>query len=417
MTEMNSNQQLAGKSIMLLIVGHLANAPRAQKAARAAIGAGANVMVRGVLTDGALRDEDRNIARKLGADFAYVADLRTDGGNFSHRLRRRIGLEAYRRWGFPSLDSLGPGARNMLAEARRLSPDLVVAHCEAGLWAALRWQKKGRSVAVDFEDWFSRDLLDVDRKTRDVARLSRLERHLIRAGEFSSTTTECMSNAMARYYGAQPPVVLPNCFEYRIPKPVIDGDGARDGELSLHWFSQTVGPGRGLETLAEALTALPSGWGLTLRGALRGHQNWFEENFARFGPRVRLNPPVGNHELLDRIACHDVGLALELPYCDNKEFTASNKIFDYMRGGLAVVATRTAGQTEAMQAVRDVGLLVDPGDSDALRAAISRLIASPELVAQLKSNATEAARQHWEWKRWEPRLVTAYANALAVASA
>ena len=48
---MTVKSQIDGKSVLILIGGHLANAPRPQKEARALREAGARVFVRGVCSD------------------------------------------------------------------------------------------------------------------------------------------------------------------------------------------------------------------------------------------------------------------------------------------------------------------------------------------------------------------------------
>ncbi|MFN7860877.1 MAG: glycosyltransferase, partial [Pseudanabaena sp.] len=79
---------------------------------------------------------------------------------------------------------------------------------------------------------------------------------------------------------------------------------------------------------------------------------------------------VSNGELLSRIAEHDIGLALEIPYCFNKQFTISNKLFQYLQAGLAIIATNTEGQSEFLSRYPEVGPLIPSNDPIALANAI-----------------------------------------------
>ena len=67
-----------------------------------------------------------------------------------------------------------------------------------------------------------------------------------------------------------------------------------------------------------------------------------------------------------------------------------------MACGLPVVASRTGGIPEVIQDGRS-GLLVDPGDADALVNAIERLFENRDLAARLGQAARHRAEEHFDW--------------------
>ncbi|MDQ3206480.1 MAG: glycosyltransferase [Pseudomonadota bacterium] len=409
---------LQGRTVLCVIVGHFASAPRAQKEARALRVAGARVYVRGVWSDSTLAREDLGLAQALDVDFAPVVDLRSDGaGSFGDRARQRIAQEAFRRFGIVSSRVLGPGAPEMLRTARRIDADLTIVHSEPGLWVARALLARGARVAVDFEDWFSRDQLPADRPEPVRAVLRKLERDLLARAHACTTTTHVMAEALAADARTERvPAVVPNCFPAIAQGVALSGaaDRVTPGVVSFYWFSRTIGPGRGLESLARALPLLRGEWQLTLRGSLHGHRDWFEATFpSPMRHRIHCVEPVDNAELSARTRSHDVGLALELPYCDNKQLTASNKIHEYLRGGLAVIATRTRGQQEVMAASPGAGMLVDAEDPVALAAAMQCMIDEPSSLRICRSSALHAGTEAWDWARHELTLVTALSGALA----
>jgi len=410
--------QLNGRKILILIGSHLATAPRPQKEAMALRAAGARVLMRGTWWNPALAEEDLALAREMDVDFAPVVDLRdVSQDRFSLRLRQRFARECFSRFGWVTPRAYGLGAPELLQEARRIDADLTMVHSEAGLWVAAQLLGSGRRVGVDFEDWFSQDLPLADRKGRPVAALQAHERYLLHHANCCLTTSQALADALAADAGTdRVPMVVPNCFPASGRDRAATGprDAKPAGVVSFHWFSQTIGVGRGLETLARALPLLSGEWMVTLRGALRGHEAWYEATFPEsVRSRVHLLSSVPNADLLSRTMSHDVGLALEAPYCPNKDLTASNKIFEYLRAGLAVIATRTRGQEEVMRLCPGAGTLIAPDDPVALAAAMQAMLDDADFLARCRRFSTEAGKSVWGWESHSTKLVNAIAAGMA----
>src|SRR5262249_32781020 len=117
---------------------------------------------------------------------------------------------------------------------------------------------------------------------------------------------------------------------------------------SIHWFSQTLGPGRGLEKLLAALPLVQHAAEIHLRGnPAAGFETWLRDRVPEnWRERIFFHGLVSNEELLSRIAEHDIGFAGEGTYCRSRDLTVTNKILHYLLGGLVVVASDTTGQRE-----------------------------------------------------------------------
>jgi glycosyltransferase involved in cell wall biosynthesis len=395
--------------LLILIGGHLATAPRPQKEAAAACKAGFRVLIRGAWWNDSLADEDLALATSIGADFAPIIDLRQrDHSTLLLKLKQRLAREACSHLAWDTSRALGIGAPEMLEEAFRIMPTLTMVHSEAGLWVGDELLKRGFRVGVDFEDWFSEDLPLADRKGRPLRLLKALERKLLQTADLTITTTQVMAEALAfDAMTTRVPEVVPNCFPWKRAPYFEAGiiDSISSPAMSFYWFSQTIGPGRGLETLGAALMQVRGDWELHLRGDLRNYQPWFETIFpVQIRDRIKLHGPVSNAELPWASSSHDVGLALEEPHCPSRDLTATNKIFEYLRCGLAVIATQTAGQEEVMSACPDVGWRVPPGDVEALRGALQNCIDNRELVMKARESALVAASSRWAWESFEEKM-------------
>nr|WP_225913778.1 glycosyltransferase [Leptolyngbya ohadii] len=167
-----------------------------------------------------------------------------------------------------------------------------------------------------------------------------------------------------------------------------------------------MGPGRGLETLFQALPLLQHPVEIHLRGNCSdATRHWLETQIPdHWRDRLFLHPTVPNDELPARIAEHDIGLALEQPNPPSRNLTITNKLFQYLQAGLAIIATDTAGQREVFQQCPHVGRLIPPQSPADLATAITDLIQSPPSLTAAKQAAQTAARTQ-EWQKSSSSLV------------
>ena len=169
----------------------------------------------------------------------------------------------------------------------------------------------------------------------------------------------------------------------------------------LYWYSQVIGPGRGLEDAVRALSLLEKPCELHLRGtpsepfvtALTGLA-------TKLGVQDRLffYLPCPPDALISEATRYDIGLALETGKELNNLLAASNKMFSYMNAGLAIVATGTPGQREIMEQVPDAGLLCRMNDADNLSVAIDRLLGDDYLLDLARKASRRAAEERFNWQ-------------------
>lgn len=402
--------------ISIYIGRHLCTAPRPIKEADALAAAGHEVTVSGLWFDPRLVARDQALLKGRPWRFQPYADCRP--GNAIRELRwvflrtrHRLADNRFRRMGSISPDLFGYATSRMFAHARQHRCDLAIFHSEGGLWVARQLRLTGRRVGVDFEDWFSEDLPAEVRATRPLATLRELESAALRSGHYVLTTSRALASALASAYSVEPPTVIYNIF----PASAATPPPAAVGPVRLHWFSQTLGPGRGLETLFTVLPRLPGDWHLNL---LADDPGQFSAKLIAHLPaalhsRVDFQPTVPNAELPTRIAAHHIGLALETPSIPNRNLTITNKLFQYLEAGLAVVASNTAGHTEALAAAPAAGELFTADDPDSLCSALSRLILDPGHLAAARQAACHASATVLSYERQLPLYASLAARALA----
>lgn len=399
--------------ILILISGHLCNAPRPQKEADALAAAGHEVMIAGMWFDDKFADRDRQLLSGKSWSFHPIVDFR--GVTFAQKLQRlrmrlqaKLARELFQKTAIALPDLLGYGAKAMLQFAKTHRADLTIVHSEVGLWVAQQLRQQSYTVGVDFEDWFSEDLLPSVRASRPIAWIRALEAELARHCTYCLAPSQAMATAIANAYQSAPPVVIYNSFPCgeHLPNQLQYHDRENLQNPSLHWFSQTIGPGRGLETLLAALPHLKATVDIHLRGNFPAvYRDWLKANIPDgWQDRIWIHDTVANHLLPARIAEHDIGLALETSTIPNRDLTVTNKLFQYLQAGLAVIATDTAGQQEILRHVSQAGHLIPSDDTIALATAINQWVQQPEQLAIAKEAAVQASMA-LAWETQAPKLV------------
>ena len=405
------------KKIVLLSGNHICHNPRVVKEADALASFGAEVRVVGGATSTALKEKDKKVFSGRAWSYDYAYDLTKAGaGSFLLKLQRKVGELAFRGVGFANPWQISYGTGKLLMAARKNRADLTIAHWDPALPAAVQLLREGRNVGVDMEDWFSEDITEVDKKKRPVELLKKLEKILLCEGVYSSCTSEAMADALVQAYGCRRPRVIRNVFPAK-EREKMDGKWKdrpsmerwlntndplvkrpKDSPVSILWLSQTIGPGRGLETLFEALQSIGKDLEIHLRGNVVGHEAWLD----RVCPlpvrrKVQLHPMVDNNEILSRLSEHDIGFCGELKNPRNRNLTISNKLFHYLSGGLYVVASDTEGQKEAAREAGGAVGIFTADDPVSLGRLLRTLMQDRSVLVSLRGKAWEAGKKlSWE---------------------
>jgi hypothetical protein len=387
---------------------------------------GYEVEVLGAFTDAGLKARDELLVKNACFRFTPGADFTQGGfGQWLSRAKPKTGRTLHRLTGIENVWQLGSTAATLKRIVNQSNADLFIAHSESAMWAVSQLstpkvfasRRLNSQIGIDLEDWYSEDLLPQARRSRPIRLLRALERKLLRDGSYKTCTSRAMAEALAREYGCDPPVVIYNAFPWT-DRQMIDGlikDRIDPKKLSVHWYSQTLGRGRGLEDLIAALPLLEQDAEIHLRGKpTSGFKDWLLAQLpAKWSDLVFIHDVVGHEELLSRIAEHDIGFAGEQKYCRSRDLTVTNKILHYLLGGLAVVASDTAGQREVAQQAQGAVQIYQMGDPTDLAANLDLLLSSAMELTKAKEAALAAAEDTFCWEKQAPTLVRSVEQALA----
>lgn len=394
--------------ISIVNSGPLWSNPRSVKEADALSSAGHDVTVIGHWLDETSAHRDTQLVAGKRWSFRPALDLTARGVNgwfrkVGSRVRSRASHELYKRARFYSAGLHGYGGGELLSAALKSGADLTIVHSEMGLWVGKQLIERGHRVGVDFEDWFSEDLAPDRTPAKRLDVLRSLEGLHAQRCRYSVAASKAMALSLAAEYASRPPEIVYNAFANTGPLPL--GQSFRDRRspdaLSLHWFSQTIGPGRGLETLFEALSSVDGNVEVHLRGQLTlAGRAWLNRQMSEaVSGKVYLHDLVPNDELLPRVAEHDVGLCLETGLVRSRDVTVTNKLFQYMQAGLALIATDTQGQKEIFDVAPDIGILVRKNEPQCLAQAIQQFKSDRAALQRAKQAASAAFDRDFYWEQ------------------
>lgn len=400
-------------SICILTGTHLCRNPRVVKEASAISMSGHDVTVLGPTFSDELAHLDNIICESVTWKHEVVVDLRPQYNSIldrlALRLSRRLAGDAIRYLGWEFPQALGYGLSRMHDFALKSHWDLYIAHQETGLWVGCELLKAGKRVGADFEDWYSRDLLPVAQRQRPLKLLQQCEGYMLRHGAHLTTTSNAMADALQASCGGRRPLCIYNAFPWSDRNSLDHAYKDRQdfNRISLHWVSQTVGPGRGLEILCQALRQVAAPIELHIRGSgCQDTKAWLRRLFpSDRGHQLFFHDLVPPKDLLSRITEHDIGLALESCHPDSKGLTVSNKILHYLLAGLAVIASDTKGQTEIASQKPGAVRLFRNGNVADLANRLNALVNNPSQLSEARAAALAAAKDRFCWEHQVPTLV------------
>jgi glycosyltransferase involved in cell wall biosynthesis len=250
---------------------------------------------------------------------------------------------------------------------------------------------------IDLEDFHAGETLGADAPLVD-ALATRVERAVLPGAAFVTTGSEAIAAAYQARDGVAA-AVIHNTFALPLQHPEVSR--VDPDRLRLYWFSQTIGPGRGLEDAILALGRSGAAAHLALRGrAQNGYVEALTALAATKAPRVEVAhlAPAPPDAMIECARGYDVGLALEQMTPRNRQLCLTNKAFTYVLAGMAVAITDTPGQHALGVDLGRGAALVPAADVDALAGAFARWAADPSALDCAKRTAWQAAVRRWHWE-------------------
>jgi glycosyltransferase involved in cell wall biosynthesis len=279
--------------------------------------------------------------------------------------------------------------------------DLYVAHYVAALPAAARAAKRhGGLFAFDAEDYHLGDLPDSAGNEFEKSLIRAIERRYLPYASYVTAASPGIADAYAREYGINRPTVILNTFPKAQAPIVPTSSGVTRPGPSVYWFSQTIGPNRGLECAVRAIAMAKSAPHLYLRGILAMGYGRTLAALAQevgAGDRVHVLDPASSTEMERLASKHDLGLVSESGETQSRRIALTNKLFTYLQAGIpAVLSDIPAHRTFAGESNGAV-FLYRTEDSESLAGVLNELLGDRERLASARMRAFQLGQDRFNW--------------------
>jgi glycosyltransferase involved in cell wall biosynthesis len=406
--------------ICLMTPGQPSTNPRLVKEADTLVEAGHQVHVLCPHMVAWADEADKKLLAKREWTCSYVGgnrgSLRYGGTRLRHALVRKFSANwSAGSWlGDRALTRVTP---ELLAAAEKDKAELYIAHYVGALAAAVQAARKnGALVAFDAED-FESGYFTIQSGPEKIDRLIEdVERKYLPGCCYVTAASPSIAAAYRTKYRIPLPTGILNVFPIS-ERPKQFRETAPSDPVRLYWFSQTIGPGRGLEDVVRAMGRLQHyKIQLHLRGIARTDYWQHLQNLARTNSvdpqAIIVRSPLPPEEMICAASEFDVGLALEQPLSFNRDVCLTNKIFSYLLAGNAIAASHTCGQRPIMEQIGRAGFLYHSGDVDALADGIGQWCENRKELDQARRKAWFWGSRSFNWEQEKSKFLMVVNNVL-----
>jgi glycosyltransferase involved in cell wall biosynthesis len=317
------------------------------------------------------------------------------------RIRQKISFLLFKytnRFGVPE-NAISRTHAEALTIAKKIKTDLYIAHNLGALPAAVCAAKyTGCKVGYDAEDMHSGQFLSADDPNYQLN--SYIEKRYFKQTDYFTAASPLIAKYYKREYSYLRPIVINNVFPKIMQKIRRNNKGG--DPLRLFWFSQTVGPDRGLEDVLKAMATANGYAQLHLLGSCADDYKLKLLNLTLeiglSADQLCLHDPVDADEIFDYTSRFDIGMATETGLTLNRDICLTNKIFTYIQCGLSMIVSDTKAQKLFLRQYPFVGRLYQRGDLRSLTACIDFYLENPDILSETRKRNYHLGQTKLNWE-------------------
>lgn len=388
------------KRICLVTSSHVASNPRLVKEANALQMAGYLVHVIAVDVSAGVRALDRDLLANVSWQYTLVGRGTPTSWRWHAGIRKLarlvFKLSPWRPVGL-AVNAFSHLSRKLAKAALATPADLYIAHTLPALPAAAKAAKRhSAALGFDAEDFHSGEL-DPVAYPLEPRLCEAIESVYLPQCQHLTAASPGIASAYLARYGVQMTTLL-NVF------PLSEAPAypalAQQGAPKFYWFSQTLGPDRGLEAILDVLAVMATPCELHLRGSVsQRYRASLNERAHKLGLVGGLHflAPAPPNQMMQLAAEYTLGLSLEQSRPMNRNLCITNKAFTYLLAGVPVLFSNTTAQTELALALGQAALLVDLSKTHETALQIDKWLADKNGIEAARSAAWKFSHHRYNW--------------------
>ncbi len=232
----------------------------------------------------------------------------------------------------------------------------IIAHNLGAFFSAVNIAEKlNIELQLDIEDYYPGEALYFNEKYEIQNRMEIMKHSFSKADAITYASRgiqlECEKHFKVQTDARQ--ITIINAFN---EEDFIEPDTKPKDKIHCVWFSQHIGPNRGLEQVFEAAKTLDH---VTFH--IVGNRNQAYLDGFDLGDNIRFYKVMKQELLHSFLSKMDIGLALENTEADyNRNICLTNKFLAYSQAGLYIVASNTLGQSQFLKSLDyDAGVIIE----------------------------------------------------------
>ena len=278
--------------------------------------------------------------------------------------------------------------------------DYILVHVIDSLPFAVKMKKKYNAKLIfDSQEYFKGQYSTYPRYEYDWVRT--FEKKYIKDVDILIATTNIMLKKIISDYDLKIPAIRVRNLPVKntLSKSVNQNSA---GILKLVWHGMSIIPHnqRGISTILKAVSLCKTDVILYLQGRINPEQKkLLDETIVQLNipGKVKVIPPANPEQIIESLLEYDIGMIGELPSDENQLLTSSNKLFEYIYAGLAVIAPMIPGINETLDEY-PVALKYPVGDFKKMAELIDHLNEHPDELLKLKENSRYYSQSELFWE-------------------
>jgi len=276
--------------------------------------------------------------------------------------------------------------------------DIIIIHLVDSLPFAVKLKEKyqNSTLIYDSQEYFTGQYSIADITNKNWVLTA--EKQYIYSADIVIGTTNIMCNKIAEKYNLKTTPIRVRNLPYTAVKKE-SSDVVVPVKFVWHGMRIIFENRRGLHILLQAVAKTKANVEFYIQGLISSEERQKIESFAeenKIEDKIIIKSPAAPDKIVESLIGYDVGLIGELPEEENQLFTSSNKLFEFIAAGLAIIMSDVPGLRETSEEYESYDLY-SPGNIDELALRIESLVANRDRLREMMKTSQKLSESEIVW--------------------